>query len=60
LTIQERHHIEENAHLPHAERDYGGFGTLSPHGQAALKQFARYTGEMEQGVTSGGNNFPVT
>ncbi len=47
LTIQERHYhyIEENAYLPHAERDYGGFGTLSAQGEA-LRKFARYSGEM--------------
>jgi hypothetical protein len=60
LAIQERHYIEENAYLPHAGRDYGRIGTLSAHGQAALAKFARYAGEMGQGVTAGGNNFPVT
>jgi hypothetical protein len=49
LTIQGRHSIAQNAHLPHAERDYGRFGILSAHGQAALTQFARYAGEMGQG-----------
>jgi hypothetical protein len=51
LTIQERHSIEENAYLPHPERDYGRIGTLSAHGQAALRKFARYSREMSQGVT---------
>jgi hypothetical protein len=60
LTIRERHYIEENAYLPHAERDYGRIGTLSAHVQAALRKFARYSGEMGQGVTAGGNHFPVT
>ena len=55
LTVQERHYIEENAYLPHSERDYGQFGILSAHGQAALRQFAHHVGEMGQGVTSGGN-----
>jgi hypothetical protein len=46
LTIQERRSIENNAYLPHAERDSGRFGTLSGNVQAALRKFARYAGEM--------------
>jgi hypothetical protein len=49
LTVQERHYIEENAHLRQAERDNGGLGTLSAHGQAVLRRFARYAGEMAEG-----------
>jgi integrase len=60
LTIQERHYIEETAYLPHAVQDYEGFGKLSTHGEAALRKFARFSGEMGQGVTTGGNNYPVT
>jgi len=60
LTVQKRHYIEENAYLPHAGHVYGEIGTLSAHGQAALRKFARHVGELGQGVTAEGNNFPVT
>jgi hypothetical protein len=60
LTIKERQDIEEDAHLPHAERGYGWFGTPSAHGRAALPKFARSALEMAYGVTTGGNDFPVT
>jgi hypothetical protein len=46
LTEQERHHIEDCAYPTHAERDCSRFGTLSNHGQAAHKAFARYAGVM--------------
>jgi hypothetical protein len=58
LTIHERHYIEENVYLPHAARDYCGLGTLSAHGEAALRKFARFSGEIGQEVTTGGKPIP--
>ena len=39
--------------------DYGGIGTLTANGQAALGKFSRHSGETAQGVTIGGNDSPV-
>jgi hypothetical protein len=39
--------------LRHAERDDGRFDTLSAHGRAALRTFARYSGEMAWGNNRG-------
>ena len=49
LTIQVRLDIENNAYLPHAERDCGEIGRLSAHGQAALRKFARHVRQMALG-----------
>jgi hypothetical protein len=38
-------------YLPHAERDYVRFGTLSASSQPAVTQIGRHVAAMGQGVT---------
>jgi hypothetical protein len=51
LTVYERRYrnIEESVDLPRAKRNYGRFGILSAHGQAALRQLPAWPARSGRG-----------